>query len=177
MKTYISVILGVALLAVVVFTGYKINQNSKHKTNNQVSYLLKTVPFSYDVKRFPEAEKNISYNFNLPADAIATTTFDGALVRISDESTPFYSSVYFSYEGDRGYTPDDYLSEIIAPHVSVIDPSGEVVSGDYTWEVTSSAGTNWYIAKAKDGKWLIVVEGRKTHQKEVDDIISSVKVK
>jgi hypothetical protein len=101
---------------------------------------------------------------------------EGGLVRVVG-ATGLEASVYFSYEGARGYSPVDYVSEVIALHVPVIDVTGTVSIGGYEWTTAETAGSEWYIAQTADKQWLIVVEARKVNHDVALALVSSLEAK
>ena len=120
MKTYISILLVVLGLGVIVSGGYLYTKNSSKQISSTVKY--DTVPmklYTSSLTRFHDGDKKIDYSFTIPENATVIPGMDGALTKITT-ATSSYATVYVSYEGGRGFTPLDYINEIVAPHVSVI---------------------------------------------------------
>jgi hypothetical protein len=85
--------------------------------------------------------------------------------------------MYLSYEGGRGYSPADYVTNNIVPHVSAITEDGTVTIGSREWTVVESQWSVWHIAKSDNGQWLLVVENRKADNDKVNAILESVSTK
>ena len=178
MKTYISILLIVSGLVVVVFGGYIYTKKHTNKIVQSSQNIVKMKTYSGTVSRFYEGDNIIDYSFDIPEDAIAVTGMDGALIKItSSSSSVAFATVYISYEGGRGFTPLDYINEIISPHVSVISPTAITTIGDYEWQVAESEGSEWHIAKVGKEQWLFIVENKKLNHDLVEKTLGSVKVK
>ena len=177
MKTYIAILVGVVVLFAVVFVGYKFTSKSSMADNAQQQQLaMRTAKVTGEVKRVFEGDHVINYVFNIPELASTTVDMNGALVKIVTDKGA-NANVYFSYEGGRGFSPTDYLTEKIAPHVAVINDAGVSTIGSYDWTMATSAGSEWYIAPTADKQWLIVVEAKKTVHDETLELLKSMEVK
>lgn len=175
MKTYISILLIVLGLVIVVYGGYVYTK--KHNLKPQASQdVVKMKTYSSKVSRFYEGDNIIDYSFDIPEYATTTTEMDGAFTKITT-STSSYATVYVSYEGGRGFTPLGYIDEIIAPHVSVINPLSEEMIGNYKWQVAESEGSEWYIAQVANEQWLFIVENKKVNHDLVQKTLESLKIK
>ena len=175
MKTYIAILIGVVVLFTVVFVGYKFTSKGSMTTDAQ-EMIMRTAKVTGEVKRVFEGDHIINYSFNIPELASTTVDMDGALVKIvSDKGSN--ANVYFSYEGARGFSPKDYLTEKIAPHVPVIEDTGVSTVGSYEWTMAESAGSEWFIAPTSDKQWLIVVEAKKAVHDETLELLKSMEVK
>jgi hypothetical protein len=176
MKTYIAILIGIVVLFGVVSVGYKFTSNKSHIATSQSQTKAKMMKVSGDVKRVYEGDHVISYSFDIPEVASTTNDLDGALIRVIG-STGTQATVYFSYEGARGYAPLDYLTNVVAPHVAVIDPTGTSTIGGYEWTTAESNGSEWYISPSTDKQWLIVIEAKKTSHEDTADLLTSLTVK
>ncbi len=174
MKTYISILLVILGLTVVVLGGYfYTKQNPQVVPQAQGDVRMKT--YSSSVSRFFEGDNKIEYSFDIPEYATATIDMDGALIKITSTSSP-YATIYISYEGGRGFTALDYINEIIAPHVSVINPKNISTIGTHTWQVAESEGSEWHIAPLRNNEWLFIVENRKVNHDVVEKTLESLVV-
>jgi hypothetical protein len=174
MKTYIAILVGVVVLVAVVFVGYKFTSKSS-LADAQSQAMMRTAKVTGEVKRMFEGEHVINYSFNVPELASTTVDMDGALVKIVTEKGA-NANVYFSYEGGRGFSPADYLTEKVAPHVPVINDAGMSTVGNYEWTMAESAGSEWFVAPTMDKQWLIVVEAKKTVHDETLELLKSMNV-
>jgi hypothetical protein len=173
MKTYTSILIGIAVVAGIV-GGY--SYFKKHKAPmvpiaNNVTYKV----FSGSTSRWFEGASTLYYSFEGRATATTTNDMNGAYMRVVDGTTTI-ANVFLSFEGARGLTPLDYISEIVAPHVSVIDPMGTTTVGAYDWTVAETPGSNWYITQAVNDNWLVVVEGKKTLDADLQHVLQTIKL-
>ena len=88
------------------------------------------------------------------------------------EATTTLGSMYFSYEGGRGYTPEDYLKNVIAPRVAVTTLGTSTIGG-YSWLLLVSTNSEWYITKAVNDQWLVVVENKKSTHTPMVEILDT----
>lgn len=180
MKTYVPILIGIVVLGAALYGGNtfmkKRGADASNTKNTSSEVAMKQ--FVGQVVRAYEGDHVLEYGFDIPATATTSIDMDGALIRIVDPTTPTpTATVYMSYEGARGYTPLDYLSNIIAPHVSVINPTNSVSLGGHDWQMAESEGSEWYIASVASSTWLIVVENKKTNHDIATKIVESISVK
>ena len=90
-------------------------------------------------------------------------------------ATELYQATFRNAEG--GYAPVDYISEVVALHVPVIDVTGTTTIGGYEWTTAETAGSEWYLTHSTDKQWLIVVEARKSLHDSTLVLLSSMDVK
>jgi hypothetical protein len=160
MKRYVPIVIGVIALCAVLFIA-----NSQMKENRALSdeeqQMSTVATFTNKVIRNFEGENVLEYGFTLPDGATTTVEQDGALVKVTDSSSTLLTAMYFSYEGGRGYSPEDYITHNIVPHVSAVTSAGTTTIGMHEWTVVESEFSVWHVAKSDNGQWLIVVENRK----------------
>ena len=145
MKKYVNILVGIVVLLAVLYGGRLLLTEHPKVDVKEVESSIGMLTFSGEVTRIFEGENKLMYSLSLPETATTSITMDGALLKIMDGVSPF-ASAYFSYEGARGYTPMDYINNTIAPHVSVINPTGTSTIGSYDWQVAESEGSEWHIA-------------------------------
>jgi hypothetical protein len=174
MKRYIPVVIG---LLIIISGGY---MYSKKNTVAPVKEQMEVKEEVAAMKTFEgEVEggaEKLAYSFQIPETATTTVEMNKALVRVTDGATP-YATVYTSFEGARKLTPEKYLNQVIAPRVAVINPVGEAMIGNTMWYKAESEGSQWSIASVADGKWLIVIENKKSLRNTVEKTLSSFAVK
>jgi hypothetical protein len=95
---------------------------------------------------------------------------------VTDTDAPVLA-MYVSYEGTRGYTPEDYITHVIVPKVSAVTNADPVTIGSFEWSVVESEFSIWHVAKTEDGKWLLVVENKKADAEKANTILESVSAK
>lgn len=175
MKTYITILLGVVVIAAVVFGGYKYTKSDAVRTtpvgNDGISY----VTTSGEVTRLYEGTSTLSYTFDIRTTATTSVSMNGALIKVTDATTTV-GSMYISYEGGRGYSPIEYITNIVSPHVPTITPTGTSTIGAYDWVTAETPASEWFIASVADGKWLIVMEGKKASDADVKHILETIRL-
>jgi hypothetical protein len=84
--------------------------------------------------------------------------------------------MYISYEGARGYSPIKYITNIVSPHVPSITPTGTSTIGAYDWVTADTPASEWFIASVANGKWLIIMEGKKASDANVKHILETIRL-
>lgn len=178
MKKNVTILIGLVVLVAVLYAGNSFMREGKGAFGSVKSEdtLLPMKAVVGQVLRVYQGENVLEYGFDIPETATTSIEMDSALVRVIDNDT-LLTSIYMSYEGARGYSALDYINTIIAPNVSVIDPTSTSTIGMYEWQAAESAGSEWHIASVNGGKWLIVVENKKSVKDKVEQILESVNVK
>ncbi len=172
-KTYKVILSAVAVLIIVVAGGYLYMRKHAPVAKEAIT---KSHMKSYEgqVTRIFEGENKVVYSFDIPEAATATLSMDGALVKVMTGAS-LYSAVYFSYEGGRGYSAEDYIKSIVAPHVNALTVVGTTTIGTRTWTVAQSANTEWHVAQVGDGQWLMVVESPKAQHEDILGTLEGLK--
>ncbi|MBP6948505.1 MAG: hypothetical protein KBC41_02345 [Candidatus Pacebacteria bacterium] len=176
MKKNVTILIGLVVVFVVLYAGNSFMGNDdtpKTLSVKDVEEVVGMKSFNGEVVRVFEGENILEYGFDIPETATTTVEMDGALIKVEDAGNPLIT-VYMSYEGGRGYTAIDYISNIIANHVPVIDVEETKTIGLLEWQTATSEGSEWYITSVLDGKWLIVVENKKTVHDTAEKILESV---
>lgn len=175
MKTYIAILVGVVALFGVVFVGYKltssIKKNPETKTSNAQ---IQTV--NGEVKRLFEGENVLAYQFDVPIEATVSSQMDGALVQVVN-GNDLKTSLYFSFEGGRGYSVSDYISNVIGPKVAAVNPTGTTTLGAHDWQGVESAYSEWFITPVLNGEWLVIVESKKLFHEDTVNLLETLSIK
>lgn len=159
-KTYKALLIAVVVLCAVA-GGAFFYTKGKAPVATEAVKKVSTNALEGQVVRAFEGENKIIYKMDIPETATSTLAMDGALVKVMDNGTPFVS-MYFSYEGGRGYIATDYINNVIAPRVPGVKIVGTSTVGLYTWTVAESQASEWHVAQVGDGQWLLVVENKKS---------------
>jgi hypothetical protein len=176
MKRYVPIVIGVIALCAVFYVAT--GRGSEREALSEGEQQTTTVnTFTNKVTRNFEGENVLEYGFNLPEGATTTVEQDGALVKVTDASSSLVTAMYFSYEGGRGYSPEDYITNNIVPHVSAVTSAGTTTIGMHEWTVAESEFSVWHVAKSDNGQWLIVVENRKDMADNAAVILESILTK
>lgn len=176
MKKNVTILIGLVVVFAVLYAGNSfMSSGSKSEVLGveDVEEVIGMKSVNGNVVRVFEGENVLEYGFDIPETSTTTVDMEGALVRVVEEDAPLVT-IYMSYEGGRGYSPLEYISNIIAPHVPVIDVTDIKTIGLLEWQTAVSEGSEWYIASVLDGKWLIVVENKKTVHDTAEKILESV---
>ncbi len=176
MKRYVPIVIGVvALCAVLYVANSQMNEREAVSEGEQEMVMLPT--FTNKVVRNFEGENVREYGFILQEGASTTVEQEGALVKVTDASSSPVVAMYFSYEGGRGYTPEDYITKNIVPHVSAVTSAGTTTLGMHEWTVAESEFSVWHVAKSDNGQWLIVAENRKDVADTASVVLESILTK
>ena len=177
MKRYVPIIIGVVALCAVLYLGNsRMNSNDEALANEEAtSSEVTSKSFQGSVTRAFEGDNTLEYGFDLPETATATVAMDGALVKVSEMDASVLA-MYVSFEGGRGYSPSDYITNNIIPKVRGITEVGTTSIGGYEWTVVESANSQWHVASVENGNWLLVVENKKVDTEKAVSILSSVAV-
>lgn len=175
MNKNIAIGVGVVVLILAVFLGYKLVNKNKINKLDTISVAQNMVAVTGKVTNTYEVGNDLNYIFDIPETSTSTVSEEGDLIKIGDGMTN-HSTVYFSYEGEKALSALDYITEIIAPHVSVIDITDTTTVGNYEWQLAETAGSDWYIASVNGGKWIVAIESRKIYADEAKKLVTSFKV-
>ena len=174
MKRYVPIVIGVLALCAVLYVGNEQMKKSNDRTVKEQN--ASSTSFNGSITRVFEGDNVLEYGFNLPETATTTITNDGSLIKVSDNGSPVLA-MYISFEGGRGYSPTDYITNNIVPKVQAITPKGMVTIGSHDWEVVESEWSVWHVAKSTNGAWLLVVENKKADNEKAKAIIESIVTK
>jgi hypothetical protein len=193
--TYWAVGVVVAILVIVgIVKMVKNNADTKAVQNANTVDMTGMQTYSGMISRTFQGEHMLNYSFAIPETATATVSMNNALVRVTDNKNA-YASIYFSYEGSRKYSAEDYINKVIKPRVpkvtivtnDVIDTtiSSSTVTGSSTsgmenmnvsndsWTVAQSTGSEWHVTATADGQWLVVIESPKMLHDQVEKTVGS----
>lgn len=121
-----------------------------------------------------EGEHTLSYSFDIPEDATSTLKNDsGTILHVNNASGTLVAAFYFSYEGGRGYSAHDYITNVTAKKVSTLTVTGETKIGNSMGAEAESNGTEWKVMPARDGEFLVVIEYPKSQKEVAQEIIDS----
>lgn len=177
MKRNVPIIIGIVALCVLLYAGNSMLQNRDTVASEEQEITQSELTtFSGSVTRFFEGDNVLQYSFDLPLTATTSIERDGALVKVEEQEAPLFA-MYLSYEGGRGYSPEDYVNEVIAKSVASVTVTGTTTLGLNDWYIAESQWSVWHIAKARDGEWLAVVEYPKNVQEKVLPILESLMTK
>jgi hypothetical protein len=178
MKKNVTILIGLVVIVAVLYVGNsfmsKGGSASGKNEDDKTSVAMKS--FVGQVVRVYEGDNVLEYGFDIPETATTTIDMDGALIRVIDQDAPL-ATMYMSYEGARGYSPVDYINNVIAPHVAVIDLTSTSTIGANVWQGAESSASEWHVASVLDGKWLIIVENKKSVKDTADQMLESVNAK
>lgn len=171
-KTYKVILLAVFGLVLVVGGAYMYMRHAP-VVKEQVTTKSPSKVLEGKVIRTFEGDNTVEYSLSIPDDATTTLGMEGALVKIATEDAP-YLSMYFSYEGGRGYMPQDYIKNVIVPRVSALTITGTTTVGGVSWTVAQSEQSEWHVAQVGDGQWLLITENKKTLHGQVLETLESL---
>lgn len=173
-KRYVPIIIGIVALCAVLYIGSKSGKDADDiAVDEQASSTVMNKSFQGSITKEWEGSNTLAYGFDLPETATATISMNGALVKVTDADAPVLA-MYVSFEGARGYSPEDYIAHNIVPKVSSITSKDTVTIGEYEWSVAESQNSEWHIAKVANGNWLLVVENTKANSEQAKKILESL---
>lgn len=149
------------------------NNDNDIAKDEQESSTVMDKNFKGSVTRVFKGDNTLEYGFNLVETATATVSMGGALVQVRDQGAPVLA-MYVSFEGERGYGPDEYIAKNIIPKVSTATVVGTTTIGEYQWTVVQSNNSEWHVTKVANGSWLLVVENIKVNTEKATTIIESI---
>lgn len=171
MKRYVPIIIGIVALCAVLYVGTTQMSKDDELANKEQQVPHTTI--TGKVTRVFEGENTLDYSFDIGEIATTTVGKDGALVTVT-ENGDTVTAVYFSYEGGRGYTPNDYITNVIVPNVKAVNETGTTTIGGYDWTTVESEWSVWHIAPSTNGQWLMVVENKKVYNDKAEMLLSSI---
>ncbi len=176
MKRYVPIIIGVVALCAVLYLGSGGSTSDEEKLANEESSVeVTSKSFQGSLTKMFEGEHTLMYGLDLPETATATVSMDGALVKVSDSDMPVLA-MYVSFEGGRGYSATDYITNNIIPKVSGVTIIEPKTVGEYEWTVAQSANSEWHVTSVENGKWLLVVENKKADSEKAMTVLETVVV-
>ena len=173
MKRYVPIIIGIVALCAVLYVGNLEMKNRRALANDEQKSDISSKSFQGKVVRVFEGENVLEYGFDIPETATTSIEKDGALIKVTDNGE-LITAMYISYEGGRGYTAEDYITNVIVPNVPAITPNGTTTLGGYDWTVVESQWSVWHVAPSLDNQWLLVVENKKTQSEAANAVIESI---
>jgi hypothetical protein len=176
MKRYVPIVIGVVALCAVLYVANG-QMKERRALSDEEQQMTTTTTFTNKVVRNFEGENVLEYGFTLPEGATTTVGTDGALVKVTDASSTPLVAMYFSFEGGRGYSPEDYITNNIIPKVASVTITGTTTVGMHEWVTAESALSVWHVAKSDNGQWLIVTENRKDVAEKANAVIESILTK
>lgn len=170
-KTYKAILLAVGGIVIVLGGAYWYMKDAPVKEEPIVKAYMRTI--EGQVTRMFEGENKIVYSFDIPEEATSTTGMGDALIKVMDNGAA-YVSMYFSFEGGRGFLAEEYIKHVIVPRVPALTIMGTTTIGSYEWLRAESAASEWYVAQVGDGQWLLVVESKKALHDQVMETLESL---
>lgn len=177
-----TVIIGILLIAIIALLGYKYMHKMPKLTvvsNNNASSTVNVVPVNYKT-----AETVASASFE--GDRSKTVSFDipESYTVVAQKSKNTYAvmngaskvaTLYYSYEGGRGYAPTDYVINNIATKVAGLSLVSTSTVGSADYATASTVNSDFKVGSY--GEWLVMSESSKANSAEVDALLKSITVK
>lgn len=187
LKMYASLalyaILGLAL-------GYAIAKGALHlmnrskmsniKTENSMSTTTDAVltTFNTSLKHNFEGDNKADAAFDYSdVNNVTASTKTANLYTVNNAKGEKVATVYFYFNGARGATPEEYVTETIKKSVPTVSAPANANYGSTVWARAESGATEWHLKTATNKDWLIYVESATANNTEVSDILKSVDVK
>lgn len=171
--------IGAVVLVLLLGTGLYMRNNSEkidkdNKTVEKFEAKEGTEKVEGSVVSEYEGSHKLSYSFDIPEDATTTLKNEsGTILHVTNASGTLVAAFYFSYEGARGYSAHDYITNVTAKKVSTLTVTGETKIGNSMGAEAESNGTEWKVMPARDGEFLVVIEYPKSQKDAAQEIIDS----
>jgi hypothetical protein len=182
-KMYVSLALYIVLG---VAAGYLVARGVRAFMNSRIADDVKVVneekmgtkTFSGDIYAVFEGTSTAKVTFDYDAAyTVEQGTGNRSRYFVVKNASGTLATIYASYEGGRGYSAADYLAETISKAVPTVSAPTTAVYGDASWMTAGTAMTEWHIAPQKNGEWLLVVESKKSNNKEAGEILKTLTIK
>lgn len=177
-KMYVSLAL-YAILGLAI--GYAVARGVIYAHDKYVNYKARSVVESKsDTDTVKTFEGEVSSNFEGPNTVKYAFVYDGAYSATSTkpkyafikQGTSTIATIYFSYEGGRGYSAVDYVNQVIKKAVPSVSAPVAMMHGDSSWTKASSVGTDWHIMSM--GEYLTVIESSKQNTSKIESIFQTL---
>lgn len=178
MQSKNSVITWVIILAVILVAAgafFLSRGDTKEEMTGNTEDVSGMVEVSGATAQLFEGQNILSYTFYIPGGMSAVKGEDTQTLIVRAEDNSQKALAYFSYEGGRGWSPEEYFNTVIAPKVPVQKTTSTVHVGSYDWYHVETATMEWNIAKVKNGEWLMMIESKKADTEAVNNILKTLK--
>lgn len=166
----------IVLILMLIGVGLYIKKGSSTKDVINTSVVTQTQKVAGEINAIFEGNNITRYSFSIPGSATSTKKNEsGTIIHVTNASSSLITALYFSFEGGRGYTPKEYVQEVIASKVPVVTITGSSTVGNLSGIAASSDSTIWKIAPTEDGQFLVVVEYPKKEELVASEILSTFK--
>lgn len=96
---------------------------------------------------------------------------------VADKNGNNLATIYLSNQSGRKTTATDYINNVIRKAVPTASAPAIVTYGDSSWMYTASANSEWHVAPAVEGMWLIVIENKKANHDQLTSIYETLNIK
>lgn len=178
---FLYALLGLAIgYAVAKGVIYLINRPATKKAISVINNsATSTVDFVASTTASFEGDHTAAINFKNSAD-LKVTQGEGSKSKyyyIADSKGNNVATVYMSYEGGRGYSATDYINNVIRKAVPAASPVATVTYASSSWAYSSTAASEWHVAPAKNGEWLVVMENKKANHDALASVYETLNIK
>lgn len=123
-----------------------------------------------------EGKNLLSYSFRIPENAAVVTALQGKVLAVT-QNNKVLGRVSFSYEGGRGYAPEEYIKEIILKDVSEKVPTFIQTIGERSFVSFKYDGDLYLVTKVDGGEWLATFQGTEKDEEDLRQIASTFNIK
>ncbi len=177
-----TIIIGLLIIAIVALLGYKYMHRAPKLTivnNGNTNASATTTPENYKTAETSasasfEGDRSKTVSFDIPESYTVVPKASKNTYAIMNGSKTV-ATLYYSYEGGRGYTGADYLANNVAPKVAGLSSVSTTTVGTSDYANASTANSDFRVGAY--GEWLVVSESLKSNSDEVSAILKSVTVK
>ncbi len=123
-----------------------------------------------------ENKGDVSFDYD-DTYKVSTSSKVANLYTINNVKGEKVATVYFYFNGGRGATPEEYITETVKKSVPTVSAPANATYGESVWARAESGATEWHLKTATNKNWLVYVESAKANNAEVSNVLKSVDVK
>jgi hypothetical protein len=188
-KMYLSLVLYAILGIAIGFLVYKGVTYFNNKESNKDKKIMQHDKGDMVQSDLIAYVGNVSHNFEGTQSASITFKHDKnqTVEQGTDSKSKYFyiknadgqtlATIYMSYEGGRGFSAVDYLSEVIAKAVPTVSAPITMNHASTTWMYAATANSEWHIMPSTDGAWLLIMENKKENGKSVTSVKETIVIK
>lgn len=180
-----AVIIALLLIAIIGLLAYKFMHKSPKLTivdnsNSSASSTTSKTPVDYKTAETVasasyEGDRSKTISFDIPESytVVPQKVMKNTYAVMNGANK--VATLYYSYEGGRGYTAAEYINNVIAPKVAGLSTLATSTIANADYATVSTANSDFRVGSY--GEWLVVAESSKSASSEVVDMLKSITVK
>lgn len=122
-----------------------------------------------------EGDDSVSYELKLPKVYNVEKANDSGTRVVIKEKNKTLATIFFSFEGARGFSPGDYYNEYLSS-ASIASSTEDAVLPDMPGLFLIGKQKEYRIIPIKEGGWLLVVDYDKSIREKVGKLLDSLQI-